>query len=495
MENLSFNPKSTIAILIGSSEYEQDFSPIPNIRNNILDLKTTLAKDSLLGIPSQNIIEILDKTHDKTIELISQSISNPHFDTLIFYYSGHGYPTLEGQLFLTTTNSKKATIKYTSLPFEDIRVLFEESHLQNKIIIIDCCYSGLAAMSDTQTVVEFGQEVNGTYILTSSPHNSKSYFDEDVRNTFFTSELISLINSGIDSKLAFLSLDDAYQSIQRAMKKKKLPEPRKKNTLNVADFYFCRNKNYYPSTLLLGESETKRKFDAILVEGKYDVKDLAVIENLEDNYGKISEWLDKQCSEDVRTTVVGLEDVYKMANRILLFGIGISIVLVTFNNILSLRVLNLVVGVLVILLCAFIYFTYGLVAFLISMQDHKVRIQRPDVQIRILESVFELQPDETNPIRNPIQQGELYEECLYIFRPINVTENKYWWVIFFSKYFENGITKPYQVEMKWGLRRYNSDNNVTGFYFDYIEKVDENTYAVRYGNRWYFMDEKGRFIN
>jgi hypothetical protein len=81
-------------LLIGVSEFTKDpenLPPIPNIKQNISELKAILQDTNILGIPESNILtsENEDNTEitDKIIEFLEEVKKE---ETLIFYYAGHG---------------------------------------------------------------------------------------------------------------------------------------------------------------------------------------------------------------------------------------------------------------------------------------------------------------------------------------------------------------------------------------------------------------------
>lgn len=240
----SLNLDRTKAILIGSSYFSCDFKSIPNVTNNIDDFKSIIIDNGIIGIPENNIIELCNEPHDKVFEKINTILENPDIESIILYYAGHGYRTIHNNLYLTTNNSKKRTIKYTSIPFTDLQQILEKSQIQHRIFILDACFSGLATQSDSTGLTEIEREIKGTYILASSPFNEKSYFHEEHRNTLFSGNLFSILKSGSEEKFEYLSLDFIFEKISKQMMDIGMPCPQKKDNLNTSSFAFIKNTIY-----------------------------------------------------------------------------------------------------------------------------------------------------------------------------------------------------------------------------------------------------------
>jgi hypothetical protein len=244
---ISFNPLKTKAVIVGTIQYK-DFIAIEPAKNNVVDIENIFSNIKAIGIPKENISSYIDVEHDKILchflELTNEK-KHLEFDTFIFYYVGHGYRDIKSkELYLTTVNSLKKIIEYSSLPFKFIKENIESSHFQNRIFIIDACYSGLATLDDESNVYFQEQEDNiakGTYILASSSSSAKSLYNSDERNTFFTHELIKIIKNGVENNSNVLSLDTIYEELKKSLKGQNLPEPTRKTNLNTSIFYFCNN--------------------------------------------------------------------------------------------------------------------------------------------------------------------------------------------------------------------------------------------------------------
>ena len=64
-------------------------------------------------------------------------------DMLLFYYSGHGVPDHEGDVFLATSETDPLRPSKRGVNFNELTKLIGESMSTSIVIVLDCCYSGI----------------------------------------------------------------------------------------------------------------------------------------------------------------------------------------------------------------------------------------------------------------------------------------------------------------------------------------------------------------
>ncbi len=272
--SLAFIPEETVVLLIGSSNFLEDntLKPIKPIEANLTELRNIFSDKNIFnGIPEENIITIQNKKDYEILEKV-EDCSQLASDTFVVYYAGHGEREKGKTLYLTATNTRKDRLISTAIEFERLSKIIQASKASKKFIILDCCYSGLAALnSDVQPLLEEElKDINGTYIITSSPSNMVSYFHESETYTFFTSELIHVLKNGVDNNAPFIEIGEIYEYIKSNTKKKNYPSPMQKNTLNASGkVYFANNykhidysKRVNDADILLRADEFDSAFDS-----------------------------------------------------------------------------------------------------------------------------------------------------------------------------------------------------------------------------------------
>lgn len=239
-------PEETKVILVGCSNFLEDntLNQIKPIEANLAALKDIFTDKNIFnGIPDGNIVTILNK-NDYEIMREVEEIAQTASDTLIVYYAGHGEREKGRTLYLTATNTKRDRLISTAIEFERLNKVIQISKASKKFLILDCCYSGLAALNaDNDPLQEEDfRDIKGTYILTSSPSNMVSYFHKNENYTFFTLELINILRNGIENNTPFIEIGEIYEHIKSNLKKKNFPGPMQKNTLNASGkIYFANN--------------------------------------------------------------------------------------------------------------------------------------------------------------------------------------------------------------------------------------------------------------
>ena len=239
---LSIDVNKTKALLIGVSEYQKPLLSIPPALNNVEAFKKTLQEPSILGLASENIITITNQRDDDIFNAIvdfCKDKDNLNIETLLLYYVGHGIrERIEKKLYLAATNTRQDTLRRTGIPFDDIKQEIENSHFQHRIVFLDACHAGVAAMGED---VATDLDIKGTVVLTSTAADEKSFFDVQGTYAFFTEALLSILQQGTSSIAPILSVEDVYEQLQQQLKQS---SPKRKTTINSKEFYLFKNVQF-----------------------------------------------------------------------------------------------------------------------------------------------------------------------------------------------------------------------------------------------------------
>ncbi len=217
---LDINPQSAQVVLIGNSKYPEDktkLNDLPTVSNNVKALFRVLSDKNILGIPSKNIIPLIDETNHSTIALKIKQAAEATLDTLIVYYAGHGLVGMDGNLYLAVGETVVKDYELTALNFETIRKQFKNSNANKKILILDCCYAGRVnqhgMMSDTPGL-KTKVNIDGTYALMATGPNREAISPPGDKYTAFTRFLIEILEQGLPNDRGVITLDEIYQYIR-----------------------------------------------------------------------------------------------------------------------------------------------------------------------------------------------------------------------------------------------------------------------------------------
>lgn len=239
------DPRSSRAVLIGTSAYDSpDFTPLLAVRNNLEVLQELLIADSGAFMPGGCTV-VQDSSDPRGVCRTIRDAAREASDTLLVYFSGHGILSDDlSHLHLALTCTDQSDLRWTTVPFQAIREIFETAACRNKILILDCCQSGwiLDAMMGGNDLREMPLGIRGTYLLTSSSAELKSYAPPGDRYTAFTGELIKLLRDGLPAGPALLPLSVLFEPLSSALERRRLPTPRQQGSDDHAALALVRNR-------------------------------------------------------------------------------------------------------------------------------------------------------------------------------------------------------------------------------------------------------------
>lgn len=217
------------AVLLGTSEYvHSELTPLPAVRNNLSDLAAVLTSPTGTGIAQENCSVLLDETDVEALGHHVDTAAKQADDLLLVYYAGHGRLDTKGTLYLTLPRTNPGLLRWTGLPFQHVKEAILDSPANNRVLILDCCFSGRAieAMADPQALVAGQIEIAGTYTITSTSANDPSRAPAGARHTAFTGHLLDLLTTGIPEPVTMLTLSAIYRGLLRSLPVGGFPEPK-----------------------------------------------------------------------------------------------------------------------------------------------------------------------------------------------------------------------------------------------------------------------------
>jgi len=143
-------------------------------------------------------------------------------DLVLIYYSGHGKQDRSGKLHLTTSNTNVDLLKSTSIPIESIKNYIESARSNKVILVLDCCYSGLAGAAFTKGTIDDQLQLlsraRGTYIMTSSTEIQLAFESDLDKMGVFTRHIIEGIRSWkAANEAGNITIDSLYSYVEREM--------------------------------------------------------------------------------------------------------------------------------------------------------------------------------------------------------------------------------------------------------------------------------------
>ena len=238
------------AVVVGTWDY--DFlPPVPAARNS-LDRIVSLLTGPFCGWP-QNRLWVLAGGRDPG-DIPDRLITEFEdvADVALFYYVGHGQIDMDDQLCLGLTRSRTEANRRaaTSLPFAAVRRALLDSNATTKIVILDCCFAGLANRP-AATLAAFAGDVldktagTGAYTMTATSAYATAWYETDPGadrpQTFFTRYLADLVETGIPGQPAGLRLHPLFTQLRDNLARDHRPIPDARSIDAARDFVFAHN--------------------------------------------------------------------------------------------------------------------------------------------------------------------------------------------------------------------------------------------------------------
>ncbi len=239
--------KRSRAVLVGTSDYTH-LPPVPAAANSLHRMAGMLTSD-LCGWPRERISIFSNEPGpgdlpDRLITLFEEAR-----DVALFYFVGHGQVDVEDQLCLGLVSSRLDPHRRasTSLQFHSVRRAMLGSPATTKIIILDCCFAGLANKpSNTLGAADLLDKVSGTgaYTMAASGSYTTAWYEKrskKVAQAYFTKYLVDLIQTGIVGEPAGLRLRVLFGHLREKLGYDGRPLPEDRNIDNAGDFIFAHN--------------------------------------------------------------------------------------------------------------------------------------------------------------------------------------------------------------------------------------------------------------
>lgn len=256
----SIDARRSTAILVGTSTYTGGLSSFAAAGNSLRRMKTLLIERC--GWQPDRIHSFLDKTSaDPVLRDIAGLIHRAE-DAVLFYYVGHGQ-LIKGRqdlgLALSDTSTDRLLRRSTSLLLSNVKREFEDCEARIKLMMLDCCYSGLAVGGTAQGPPEVADEIHdlsrleGVFTLTACRFNEQTYYQQgDGGLTYFTKFFAEIVEEGIAGPQAWLTGNAIYDALAGRLRDLRdpaipeLPRPEISTRGRAGEFPFAPNRAWRP---------------------------------------------------------------------------------------------------------------------------------------------------------------------------------------------------------------------------------------------------------
>src|SRR5579859_1692082 len=238
------------AVVMGTWDYTF-LDPVQPAENSMRRIAALLT-GQLCGWPRERLL-VLENEHspgDLPDRLITAF--DGITDVALFYYVGHGQIAPDGQLCLGLTQSRPEANRRaaTSLRFPDIRQALLDSGAAVKIVILDCCFAGLATAGASALAGQAGDMLDltagtGAYTMAATSAYTTAWYEHEPGQarpqTYFSKYLADLIEQGMPGQPSLLRLDGLYRQLRDNLATDRRPEPHSRAVDDARDFVFAYN--------------------------------------------------------------------------------------------------------------------------------------------------------------------------------------------------------------------------------------------------------------
>ncbi|GAA2288652.1 hypothetical protein GCM10010145_68860 [Streptomyces ruber] len=240
------DPGVSRAVLIGTSRYDH-LEQLPAVSNNLTALTDLLSGPLSLRLPTSHVTVVENPADPGTVMEPLRQAAAEATDTLLVYYAGHGLIDAQDTLVLTLPHTQPDHVE-TSLNYDWLRQILLNSRAQRHVVILDCCYSGLALgrMSATPELADQAA-VEGTFLLAASAETRTALAPVGEPHTAFTGALLDILRHGIPGGPPLLDLNSIYRHLRTTLEAQARPIPQARNRNSGAQMALGRNHADLPA--------------------------------------------------------------------------------------------------------------------------------------------------------------------------------------------------------------------------------------------------------
>jgi len=241
------DPGASRAVLVGTSRYEH-LEQLPAVSQNVQALAGLLCGPLSLQLPARHVTVVENPVAAQVVVGEVRQAAAEASDTLIVYFAGHGLVDAQDQLVLALPHTEFGRIE-TGLPYDWVRqVLLLDSRAERHVVILDCCYSGLAlGRMSAGTGLADQAAVEGSFLLAAAAETRTALAPVGETYTAFTGALLEALRQGIPGGPSLVDLGALYRHLRLTMEARGHPVPQARDRNSGAQVALGRNHANLPA--------------------------------------------------------------------------------------------------------------------------------------------------------------------------------------------------------------------------------------------------------
>ena len=192
------------ALIIANCEYEDaDLHQLVSPAHDAESLVSVLKDPAIGGFDVQTLLN--KPSHKIRIGIEEFFTDRKRDELLLLFFSGHGIKDEDGQLYFSSTDTKRKLLRATSIEANFVNKVMQLSRSRKQVLILDCCYSGafargMLAKADKEIGTKERFEGMGRVVLTASDAMQYAFEGDRVegegRPSVFTRSLVHGLETG-----------------------------------------------------------------------------------------------------------------------------------------------------------------------------------------------------------------------------------------------------------------------------------------------------------
>jgi hypothetical protein len=273
------DPAGSRAVLVGVSRYERmpPNRQLPTVSSGLTRLAELLCDERVWGLPQDNCMILHEPANSEAVIGRLRTAAEAVRDTLIFYYGGHGLvdPALSGgELHLALPQAYEPGGTHLALSYAHVRREFNvAARGVRRVVILDCCWSGLAVGEMGSHGLSGVAAIEGTAVLTATAATKKALAPPDEQYPAFTGLLIDVLDRGIAGGARLLDLATIYRHLDSQLAGKNRPRPQLSGSGEGAQIPLAWNVAWREPARDWVQADVAERMLALRRAGRYDEAD------------------------------------------------------------------------------------------------------------------------------------------------------------------------------------------------------------------------------
>ncbi|MEV6597319.1 caspase family protein [Actinoplanes sp. NPDC051346] len=231
------------AVIVGASRY-RDLAALPTVAANVEEVAKLFTDERFWGLPEKHCVRLVDPEHPGAVLDALARAADEASDALVFYFAGHGILRPDAYDLYLALKHGALERWWHAVRYDDIRrIMMDHPGPTAKVVLLDCCYAGMAMMPGMGAGAEIGDRVRieGTYLMTAAAETSVALAPPTEPLTAFTGAFVAAVRDGVPDGPDVLDFHTLYPRIRNALEAAGRPAPQQRSSNGGGRIALVRN--------------------------------------------------------------------------------------------------------------------------------------------------------------------------------------------------------------------------------------------------------------